>query len=109
MSPTPMPPSDTLKLYSKPTGVGQPSAGYVSPGPISPCYCTGACQTGPCPNAVPYWRQPCGHVFPWHGVVPPSYCPICGSYIGPVYCPPAPQPLPYITHIHTTIQDGADA
>jgi hypothetical protein len=72
---------------------------------MSPCYCTGACRTiGICPNARPGYVPAayCNHVFPWYGVVPPLYCNICGAYIGPVYCPPAPQPwpnpLPYITY-----------
>lgn len=78
-----------------------PTAAYVSEGPSSPCYCTGRCrELGYCPCNPPAPR-PCGHYFPWYGVIPPSYCPICGAYIGPVYCPQQ-APQPYITYtVHT--------
>lgn len=54
------------------------------------CYCTGKCrELGYCPNLpVQTWPRPCGHYFPWYGVVPPTYCPICGAYIGPIYLQP---------------------
>jgi hypothetical protein len=56
------------------------------------CYCTGKCrELGYCPNLPVSYPRQCGHVFPWYGIIPPSYCPICGAYIGPVYCPPAPR------------------
>ena len=28
----------------------------------------------------------CNHIFPWHGVVPPQYCPKCGASLSPAYC-----------------------
>ena len=39
----------------------------------------------------------CGHYFPYWSVIPPSYCPICGAYIGPIYACPQP-PQPYIVY-----------
>ena len=75
---------------------------YTATDTATPCNCTGQCRTlGYCPCNPP---QPyaCGHYFPWHGVVPPSYCPICGSWIGPVYTGPRPA-ITY--HFHTTTGD----
>lgn len=85
-------------MYEKPTQPegASPSVGYVSEGPSASCYCTGACRNGGvCPNQ-PWKPYRCGHFFPWYSVIPPTYCPICGAYLGPVYCPPCPQPQPPI-------------
>lgn len=70
----------------------------------SSCYCTGACgRTGICPSQQPvYYPRPCGHYFPWYGVIPPTYCPICGAYIGPIYTQPYPPMQPTITYVNTT-------
>jgi hypothetical protein len=55
--------------------------------------------------------RPCGHYFPWWGVVPPSYCPICGAWIGPIYTgPPCPQPqLPIYPTITYSDSTGAES
>lgn len=60
-----------------------PTAAYVPVGPV-PYY-----------QPVPAAPQPlrCGHYFPYWSVIPPSYCPLCGAYIGPIYT--APQPPVY--------------
>jgi hypothetical protein len=60
---------------------------YTAPATGAACHCTGACQRlGYCPCNPPV-RRSCGHVFPWHCVIPPTYCPVCGAYIGPVHWP----------------------
>ncbi len=61
------------------------------------CSCANNCEKPPCyapkeaaPVYVPYkiipeypnpQYPPCGHVFPWWGIYPPSHCPICGAPI----------------------------
>lgn len=70
------------------------------------CFCTGRCrETGRCPNAVPVtpmpsWPPSCDHVFPYWSVIPPSYCPKCGAYLG------NPPPVRFPIYSSNTVPNG---
>lgn len=43
------------------------------------------------PPALPYTTTPlppkCNHSFTWMGTIPPTHCPVCGMYLGPIGWP----------------------